>query len=80
MMRKYVFIHCCAGVSRSSTITIVYLMKCHSMSLDVAFQFVQERRSCINPNAGFRFQLRYYEDNGYKIDKSIGEGIAEILG
>ena len=69
--KNIVFIHCAAGVSRSSTITIVYLMKCHSMSFDVALQFVQERRSCVNPNEGFRFQLRYFEDNGYKIDKEV---------
>lgn len=67
--KNIVFIHCAAGVSRSSTITIVYLMKCHSMKFQVALQFVSERRSCINPNPGFRFQLKYFQDNGYKIDK-----------
>ena len=62
-----VFVHCRAGVSRSSTIVIAYLMRCCKMSMDVALEFVRDRRSCIEPNASFMLQLRHFERNGGKL-------------
>ena len=64
-----VFIHCRAGVSRSSTVTIAYLMKAHNMNIDVALKYVQERRSCIEPNEGFRIQLHHFENNRHKVNR-----------
>lgn len=48
-----IFVHCRAGVSRSPTVVIAYLMKENNMSLDEAFNFVKQRRSRIEPNSGF---------------------------
>jgi hypothetical protein len=52
-----VLIHCWAGISRSATIVLAYLMRRKGMALDVAWCFVKERRSCINPNDGFILEL-----------------------
>eukprot|EP01026_Neomeris_dumetosa_P000082 TRINITY_DN100257_c0_g1_i7.p1 TRINITY_DN100257_c0_g1~~TRINITY_DN100257_c0_g1_i7.p1 ORF type:complete len:354 (+),score=35.73 TRINITY_DN100257_c0_g1_i7:28-1062(+) len=46
-------IHCGAGVSRSSTLVIAYLMRKLQWSAQVAFDFVRERRSLAAPNDGF---------------------------
>lgn len=52
-----VLLHCQAGVSRSATIAIAYLMHRHGLSLDAAYQRVLEARSIIKPNRGFLMQL-----------------------
>jgi hypothetical protein len=58
-----VLVHCEAGISRSATTVIAYLVKYHNMSLEDAFQHVKERRRIINPNTGFVEQLRMFETN-----------------
>ena len=55
-----VFIHCQAGVSRSATLVIAYLMKTHQWRLAQAAQLVKEKRY-IYPNSGFYNQLVEYE-------------------
>ena len=52
-----VYIHCVLGVSRSSTIVLAYLMKCHEMSFDDALRFLKGKRKQVSPNFGFRLQL-----------------------
>lgn len=61
MNNNRVYIHCFAGISRSSTITIAYLMSSRKMGYDEAYQFVKERREVIKPNEGFTEQLQKYE-------------------
>ncbi|RKP27251.1 protein-tyrosine phosphatase-like protein, partial [Syncephalis pseudoplumigaleata] len=56
-----VLVHCMAGISRSATIVIAYLMRKHQWSVDVAMQTVRQSRPIIKPNAGFRRQLALYE-------------------
>lgn len=58
-----VLIHCWAGISRSPTIAIAYIMKNKSMSYDEAFNYVLQRRSIICPNFGFQAQLTKYNKN-----------------
>ena len=55
-----VFIHCKAGVSRSATITIAYLMKKYKLTYEEALMYVRSKRSIICPNAGFVKQLKHY--------------------
>lgn len=58
-----VLVHCEAGISRSATTVIAYLVKYHNMSLLEAFEFTKTRRTSINPNAGFVEQLRRFESS-----------------
>ncbi|CAM4303464.1 unnamed protein product [Caretta caretta] len=50
-------VHCVAGVSRSASLCIAYLMKYHRLSLLDAHQWVRSRRPVVRPNAGFWRQL-----------------------
>eukprot|EP01080_Neovahlkampfia_damariscottae_P005359 gene5359-9167_t len=56
-----VLIHCQAGVSRSPTIVISYLMKYEGYNLRDAMNFVKKQREIVFPNVGFVFQLIEYE-------------------
>ena len=56
-----VLVHCKAGVSRSATVCIAYLMCCKSMTFEQAFEFVRARRSIISPNISFMQQLIEFE-------------------
>ncbi len=55
--RKNCLIHCFAGISRSPTVIIAYLMKYHNMDFESAYNHVKSIRDCINPNEGFVHQL-----------------------
>ena len=57
-----VLIHCNLGVSRSSTITLAYLMQTQHISLEDALTFLRTRRSCARPNFGFLSQLAKWEE------------------
>lgn len=52
-----VLVHCVAGVSRSSTIVIAYMMWRFDIPFDVAHERVQQVRPTCNPNVGFTCQL-----------------------
>lgn len=52
-----------AGVSRSSTMTIAYLMKIKKMSFQDAYKYTLDRREIIEPNGGFMKQLKLFGEN-----------------
>nr|CAI5843028.1 unnamed protein product [Callosobruchus analis] len=54
-------VFCVAGVSRSASICIAYLMKHFKLSLLEAYNLVRARRPRIRPNCGFFKQLIEYE-------------------
>ncbi|XP_063818706.1 dual specificity protein phosphatase 5 [Pseudophryne corroboree] len=56
-----VLVHCEAGISRSPTICMAYLMKTKSFRLEEAFEYIKQRRSLISPNFSFMGQLLHYE-------------------
>lgn len=56
-----ILIHCRAGISRSATFSIAYLMRYYNMSLQTAYEYVKAKRPKINPNENFIEQLRQYE-------------------
>ena len=56
-----VLVHCKAGVSRSATVCIAYLMCCKTMTFEQAFEFVRARRNIISPNISFMQQLIEFE-------------------
>ncbi|XP_034403147.1 protein phosphatase Slingshot homolog 1 [Cyclopterus lumpus] len=54
-------VHCKMGVSRSASTVIAYAMKEYGWSLEKAYNFVKQKRSIAQPNAGFMRQLAEYE-------------------
>ena len=53
-------VHCAAGISRSASICIAYLIKQQGMSFDEAFDHVRDCRQVACPNKGFLEQLAKY--------------------
>lgn len=68
-----VLVHCLAGISRSATIAIAYIMNRMDMSLDEAYRFVKEKRPTISPNFNFLGQLLDFEK---KIKSQTGQTVA----
>ncbi len=50
-----------AGISRSVSFVIAYLMKENMWKYDEAYNFVKSKRKTISPNSGFIQQLMRYE-------------------
>lgn len=61
MKKGSVYVHCFAGISRSATIVIAYLMKENGWPMEAAFKFVIKKRNIISPNPGFERQLETFE-------------------
>ncbi|CAG9333273.1 unnamed protein product [Blepharisma stoltei] len=53
-----VFVHCAAGISRSSSIIVAYLMAKHKLPFEDAYNWVKSKRSMARPNNGFQRQLK----------------------
>lgn len=56
-----ILVHCKAGVSRSVTVTVAYIMTTYKWSLKQTWMHVRKARSVIHPNRGFLHQLVQYE-------------------
>jgi len=56
-----VLVHCQAGVSRSATVTIAYLMKKSLLSMTDAYRYLKTKRDIIAPNFNFMGQLMEFE-------------------
>lgn len=56
-----VLVHCHAGMSRSVTVIIAYLMKYHDHTLNSAYDHVKKQKSNISPNFSFLKQLLEFE-------------------
>lgn len=52
-----IFVHCNAGVSRSASVVIAYLMKSERLKYQQAYDVIKNARPCIKPNNGFVQQL-----------------------
>lgn len=63
-----VLINCRAGISRSPTIVLAFLMRRYDLSFDIADHYLKSRRSCIKPNLGFVKQLIEYRAS---LDKCV---------
>ncbi|KAJ8267157.1 hypothetical protein GJAV_G00139160 [Gymnothorax javanicus] len=60
-MGRGVLVHCQAGVSRSATVVIAYLMKHTLMTMMDAYKYVRSRRPVVSPNLNFMGQLLEFE-------------------
>jgi len=59
----HVLVYCFAGISRSVTITVAYMMVRNNMPFEEAYSFVKTRKSDISPNIGFIGQLHQLEQS-----------------
>ncbi|XP_066862969.1 dual specificity protein phosphatase 22 isoform X4 [Kogia breviceps] len=55
-------VHCLAGVSRSVTLVVAYIMTVTDLGWEDALRTVRAGRSCANPNLGFQRQLQEFEE------------------
>ncbi|XP_075159771.1 uncharacterized protein LOC142232929 [Haematobia irritans] len=56
-----VLIHCLAGMSRSVTVAVAYIMTATNLSWKDALKVVRAGRAVANPNVGFQTQLQEFE-------------------
>ena len=57
-----VLVHCAAGISRSASIVIAYMMQSFNITMLDAIAFVRQYRQQIDPNFGFICQLASLEE------------------
>lgn len=55
-----VFVHCRAGISRSSSVTAAALAVRRDLSVDDAVEFIEERRPRIHPHPDLRTQAELF--------------------
>ena len=60
-----ILVHCAAGVSRSASIVIAYIMVKNEYNFNTAKDFVKSKRSCIWPNPGFQRQISSIKHGDY---------------
>uniref|UniRef100_A0A8C6SA23 protein-tyrosine-phosphatase n=1 Tax=Neogobius melanostomus TaxID=47308 RepID=A0A8C6SA23_9GOBI len=59
--KRGVLVHCLAGISRSVTVTVAYLMQKLRLSMNDAYDIVKTKKSNISPNFNFMGQLLDFE-------------------
>lgn len=58
---KKILVHCYAGISRSVSLTVAFLMNLLCCDDQTCLLWIKNKRSCANPNVGFLKELnRYY--------------------
>lgn len=56
-----ILVHCSAGISRSPTLVLAYMIKKHHLTLEEALKQMRQARSIVDPNFSFIMQLRSWE-------------------
>ena len=73
---KTVLVICAAGISRSSTIVISYIMNYYEFNLKDAFNYVRNKRNMICPNKKFlrclfEYEMKLFGRNSIKWDEMV---------
>lgn len=68
-----VLVHCMAGISRSVSMVVYYLMKRYHLNFDDAIDFVKRKRKIANPNSSFKLQLKLYHVKRDQFDEKDAE-------
>lgn len=58
--KEGVLIHCAMGISRSTSVTMFYLIKTYNITAETALSMIQSKRSWAKPNPSFLRQLQAY--------------------
>lgn len=71
-----VLVICAAGISRSSTIVISYIMNYYDLNLKDAFNYVRNKRNMICPNKKFLrclfdYEMKLFGRNSIKWDEMV---------
>lgn len=74
-----VLVHCQAGVSRSATICIAYLMSTRRLRMEEAYKYVKSRRRIVSPNFSFMGQLLTFENQIFSTSRYSSPG-SPLLG
>jgi dual specificity phosphatase 10 len=61
LQQTNLMVHCLAGVSRSVSLVIAFLIKHRAMTYQEAYGLVKAKRRIIHPNDGFISQLKAFE-------------------
>ncbi|XP_019334563.1 dual specificity protein phosphatase 9 [Alligator mississippiensis] len=69
-----VLVHCLAGVSRSVTVTVAYLMQRLRLSLNDAYDLVKRKKADASPNFNFLGQLLDFERQLGLAEGGLGPG------
>ena len=73
---KTVLVICAAGISRSSTIVISYIMNYYDLNLKDTFNYVRNKRNMICPNKKFLrclfdYEMKLFGRNSIKWDEMV---------
>ncbi|XP_033915132.1 dual specificity protein phosphatase 22-B [Acipenser ruthenus] len=63
LQKEGCLVHCLAGVSRSVTLVVAYIMTVTDLGWQDALSAVRVARACAGPNAGFLRQLEEFQKN-----------------
>lgn len=72
-----ILVHCRAGISRSATICIAYLIKTKRIRMEEAYDYVKSKRCLISPNFNFMAQLLAFEDQVFSNKSTNSNGRTE---
>ena len=61
LQNNNVLVCCGMGKSRSVSLVSAYLIKYRNMTLENAFEYISNKRSCIHPNEGFLNALKTFQ-------------------
>ncbi|KAK3291560.1 protein-tyrosine phosphatase-like protein [Chaetomium fimeti] len=64
---RRVLVHCIAGVSRSPTVVVAYLVRKWRKGLDKTLKYVKGKRKEVRPSPNFMEQLRVWEEVAYEM-------------